>query len=522
MKKIETPRTVYDVTYEARDGKVFDKKEFCQNHENLLDFQEFILDRDKLFGELTQDNWKHYMYEFLQLFAYHAESDVHLLQEEKFEEHIYEKGKEKKVEFSLDKVKNFFISEFYMIQDYEREYEKQKWNDRNYHTTTRRLYKEVVDFVSLYRFMFETGLLKFEDVFLKVHVPYYVSIEKDEEVKKKQYNEYFYSFVFIKAFERNSPEILDIAIKHLNFNLIYFIENWTLGGGKWRLNLDFISTLAIGESDEYRWIGIMDDYKRVKWVEYLLKKDLPIQLFRYKTSNSKDKEKQIINPPITQLISEIKEEESNPYTYIFKKNHKKMIELFENCGPNFKKANESNKLPKFYELTAKACEIFKKIYSAYPEIQILEDGWNLFKYSRVIEEDMSVKAKNAKDYRKSKEVEFAFHLAVLNQDHEGKKDICVITINDVKSYYDKNKNTKTIVKVIDLKTYLGKPEKLAMELAYQLNLCTPLGLTASEKVSEIDAKLFELEKKKEALLKEEEILRVMREDSSVNIGRKKK
>lgn len=533
MKKIETPRTVYDVTYESKDGKVFPNERLCKEHEEKLDFNNFKLEKEKLQGHLTKENWKHYMYQFLQLFAEYPAGEAQLLQEYTFEEIEYEKGKTKNKGFKLENVKKYFAGEFFHIHSYEDEFRRNNWNNGyGPRHDTRRLYKKDIDFVSLYKFMFETGLLSLQDVIRKQS---FLEEEDEETIVKDKMA--LYDFLFYTSFRKDSTEMMDISIKYLGLDMVPFLtkkKRNSFGGGSRNMKFDFISSLAVSKSDEYGSKGKVDDFKRVKWIKYFLSKDLPIQLFRYSTTTietgddgknwytgTKEGKEKMIHYPISELVNEIRGLKNNEQIYLFKSKNEEVAKLFENnCGPNFINANKNNKLPEYLELAIKSCDIFKEIYAEYPDIQIIEDRSDYFKFSRVVSENMSIRAKNSHDNREAEEVSFEFVLNVLNQVHENKKDICIVRLEEKKTRYSRDKQAENILQIYNLKDFVGKPEKLAMELAYQLNLGSPLGLTAVEKISEIDAKLFEIEKKKQALEKEQQVLDSLKKEVSVSLKKK--
>ena len=109
-------------------------------------------------------------------------------------------------------------------------------------------------------------------------------------------------------------------------------------------------------------------------------------------------------------------------------------------------------------------------------------------------------------------------LDCLNTSTVDETDVCIVYLYTKNTGYDSDFKESFVFK---LKDYLTHPELLAMELAYHLNACIPLGPTATEKIKEIDAKLFDLEKKRELLKQEEENLKLIKKQTEIATSKPK-
>lgn len=504
MKVLEIPRTVIDTKYESFDGQVFDKEEQCKTHENILNFNSFTFDDSKTFGPLTEENWKHYVYKFLHTFTENPVANAHLMSEDNYHEHTWKKNERVDLGFKLLSVKQMFITAYNEMPGYNDRFEKERYNNGYGYRAITRFYKEDFTYFALYKFMFESGLLNRVDI-----------LRKDEKENKNFFNKNIFDICFFE----DSIEALEIVIKHLGLDLydaLTYQYVTSRGGGSKNTNTDFITKLLTKTFSRNNYKEI-DDFKRLKWLTYLLEKDLPIQLYRFYPSEFfhgnfeelvKSKEK-LIYFPISQLIDEVKDLKDKPTIYLFKKNHTRIIELLETkCGPNFKKANENNSMPKFFELAFEACSIVKEIFAKYPDIKIEEDEDVYFVIKRIIEENMPTSTKDSNYYRHAKEIKISCKIDTFGD----KENVFIVDLIERAGWANDNNATK---KRIQLKDFLGKPDLLALEMVYYLNAEMPLGPTAHERVKEIDIKLFELQKQKELLAKEEEALKSLKKTTSI-------
>lgn len=553
MKTIETPRTVIDLSYEASDGQIFQRKDDCIRHENVLFYDSFILDKEKTKGALTKSNWQHYMYSFMQIFVLNPRRHAEYIQEEKFSEREYSTEKQEMINtgFKLANVKKFFVEAFLTNIDkerYRRMVEEKKRSQRHSlssfgaRESDALTYYEMeyknVSLFTLIEFMFSSGLLTLKDVTKKR------KSNNEDDFEEGGYEGYLtpaneYSF-FWYCFHENDTDALDLAIKHLGVNLLEPLSDRrtsSYGGGTRNFQTDFITRLVSGSFDD-SWgskVPSVDDAKRVKWLEYILEKDVPVKLFKFVKAGSvetrdaeyffsdKKKEHQIhfIHNSIEELIKEVENCGKDSQKYMFKKNHKRVIELLKTkVGKNFLEANKDNKKDKYYAFSEQVCEMVKDIFCEYPEKKLIEDSYRMFHLKMVVKENMSEKQPRSDHDRHAEELGFEFVLDVLkDKTKEKKTDVCSLYAFSTNGWAT---DKKTVVDEINLKDYLDKPDKLAMELAFHLNAGLPLGVSATEKIKEIDLRLFNIEKQKELLAKEEERLSEEKKKASLNICPKKK
>lgn len=485
MKTISVERIVHDTKFESFDGQVFNSSEECKNHEYNIRFNEFAYDESKAVGEITVENWKHYMFKFLQLFYSSPETGASLLMEETHTRRNL---------FDIDIVKSWFLSEF--IQQFQISMILNERDNELKESASRDMLKVMEFFVS-------SGMLKLDEIankFYAVKGGYH-----NEEITQERKNEFFLNYMWGRCFSNDALEVLDICIEKFGLDLNQYVFNRRFNSwGTHSFNADLITNLACEELER------TDCFRRVKWLEYLIKKDLSVRIVRYKTakmiaregklfySDVKEGEEKFIYFPIDDLISQVKKAMSNPEIYLFKKNNDKVVELLENCGDNFRNANKDNKKDEFYILIEESVKIIKEVFENHPKINLVFED-KLFTIKRIVSENMPYNSgKNTDYHRHAKEIIISTILDIFNQiDESGKTNL--IQVKDfTKSGWASDKYEHKCSFPLD--KFLGDPSALATEIIYYL---TEGKMTiSSTRINEIDIKILDIKNRQKELEKE--------------------
>jgi len=553
MLEILVPRIEHDIKYQAKDGQFFENKDNCIRHEQELDFASFVLDEKKVQGPITEENWQHCVYDLLNQFYNNPIKHAFLLQKENYSRNDWKKNEKTNeyetviIEFDITQVKILFLEAFKEVYNYREIFIDRMRHDRNNyqrinisnlesHTGSYVGCKFKLDtpLENIYKFILDKKLLSLEDLledFKKtIYTTKYNRLSGKSEERKLTLEEIHNSFSlthFHNCFNANCTTSLDIAIKNLNLNLMFCLNYITTGsyGGDINntLRADFFTRLCCFrftyKSNYSNTIISADDTKRIKWIKYLIEKNISLKLFKYYYSYDEMHNNEIdfktnsnvIYLTIDDLIKNVEREADNHKVFLFQKTSKEIISLLRGITNNIFTTNKKNKKPYSYFVLEKAFhEVVEKL-SDYPELNIVVDRDN-FSIIRIIEENKSYELNKHNEYRNFKQIEAQFHLSLFNarqhyagHDKTKVKDEITIHYTSKEDRYDSKKDSALRTRLF-INDYKNKEDKLISEIIFQLNDKNPLGQDGLQKIKSLEETLLQMEKQKEKLLEEKETL----------------